>query len=176
MENIMQSIYDFFWDPTKVDENYLWNNIQYEGDSGEREKQNIVAEQYTFDNYFNHKDPLNVATGQVGIVPTGYQFDIDKSNMLLREGDVRRIRTGCKHINKPYITCPYLARGTPNIDVENAIVYSTPQAQSRCDIQSSEKSYLPYTQMPLIPESKQLVGHNALLYNYNNIGIDTRML
>jgi hypothetical protein len=176
MDNILESVYNFIWNPLTVDEKYTWNNILYEGDAGEREKQNINAETYTFDNYFNHKNPMNVATSQVGVVPTGYQFDIDSSNRLLREGDVRRIRTGCKHINKPYITCPYLGRGRGNIDIENAIVYSTPQAESRCDIQSSERSYLPFTQMPLINEAQKLVGKNALLYNYDNIGIDTRMM
>jgi len=179
MDYFIQSIYSFFEDPTmSFDTNEemprVWDNISFEGDAGVRAKQNNEAEQYTFTNYFNNKNPINAATSQVGMVPTGYQFDIDENNKLEREGSIRLLRTGCKIETKPYITCPDISRGIGSIDAENFLVYDSKAREQRCDIQSTETYIQQYTLTPLIPSVQKLVGKNALLYNYDITGIDTR--
>lgn len=167
--------------PVEINNPQAWNNYLFEGDVGVRAKQNNEIEDYNLANYFNHQNPICAATSQVGMVPTGHQFNIDASNKLAREGTVRILHTGCRMDEAallPFVGIPNLERNVNlnnTVYEENKIIYANQHTyNSRCNMQTMEKDYFQYTEMPLIPTAQQMVGKNALLYIYDMNGVNSR--
>jgi hypothetical protein len=129
--------------------------------------QNISASNYLLQNYFaddcSMRQPIALATTQPGVFYNGGSgsgaggCNIDKSSELL----IGTIQTNPKAridlFHRPFATVPYLGRGSVNPVLESQIQQGEFVTNKRTVTKLTEKSYMKYSNTPLIPSVKDRV-------------------
>jgi len=135
--------------------------------------QNVASCNYMTQNYFasdcSMKNPINLATTQPGIMYNGgYNVgaggcNIDNSSKL----QIGTIQTHPRcHIDlfqRPFATVPYLGRGPSNSILESQIKQGDTVTNRKSVNTTSEMSYMPYSNYPLIPSIESTVSNPANL-------------
>ena len=155
--------------------NYVFDNISRIGNDNccvdQKTIQNAGYANYTLQNYFindcSMKKPIELATTQPGIFYNGgYNVgaggcNIDDSSKL----QIGTIQTHPRcHIDlfqRPFATVPYLGRGSVNPVVESQIQQGELNINKRSVNNLSEKSYIKYSNTPLLPSVKNRLTNPA---------------
>jgi len=155
--------------------NYVFDNISRIGNDNccvdQKTIQNAGYANYTLQNYFisdcSMKKPIDLATTQPGIFYNGgYNVgaggcNIDDSSKL----QIGTIQTHPRcHIDlfqRPFATVPYLGRGSVNPIVESQIQQGELNINKRSVNNLSEKSYMKYSNTPLLPSVKNRLTNPA---------------
>jgi hypothetical protein len=155
--------------------NYVFDNISRIGNDNccvdQRTIQNAGYANYTLQNYFisdcSMKKPIELATTQPGIFyKGGYNVgaggcNIDDSSNL----QIGTIQTHPRcHIDlfqRPFATVPYLGRGSVNPIVESQIQQGELNINKRSVNNLSEKSYIKYSNTPLLSSVKDRLTNPA---------------
>jgi hypothetical protein len=155
--------------------NYVFDNISRIGNDNccvdQRTIQNAGYANYTLQNYFisdcSMKKPIELATTQPGIFyKGGYNVgaggcNIDDSSNL----QIGTIQTHPRcHIDlfqRPFATVPYLGRGSVNPIVESQIQQGELNINKRSVNNLSEKSYIKYSNTPLLSSVKNRLTNPA---------------
>jgi len=129
--------------------------------------QNINQCNYSLQNYFiNHstmKQPIDFATSQPGIMykgPVGYSVE-DNSSL---NGSFQTHPRG--HIDlyqRPFVTVPYLGRGSVDPVVESQIMQGEVSSNRNSVTNVIEKNYTPYYATPLIPSVQSKISNPSYL-------------
>jgi hypothetical protein len=152
---------------------YTFNNLSRIGLDNcyqtQSELQNIAANSYQTQNYFSTdssmKKPIDLATSQPGINYNGtYNVGIGGSNIndssKLLIGTIQtHPRCHIDLFQRPFATVPFLGRGSVNPVVESQIMQGEQITNKKSVNTLSEKSFIKYNQMPLLPAVQQ---------NFNN--------
>lgn len=142
--------------------------------------QNVASCNYLTQNFFasdcSMKNPIALATAQPGIMYNGgYNSgaggcNIDSSSKLL----IGSIQTHPKcHIDlfqRPFVTVPYLGRGSVNPLMESQIQQGEQMLNKRSINNLSEKSYIKYHQTPLLPAIQQRLSDSSKNENDSSSG------
>jgi len=155
--------------------NYVFDNISRIGNDNccvdQKTIQNAGYANYTLQNYFisdcSMKKPIELATTQPGIFYNGgYNVgaggcNIDDSSKL----QIGTIQTHPRcHIDlfqRPFATVPYLGRGSVNPVVESQIQQGELNINKRSVNNLSEKSYIKYSNTPLLSSVKNRLTNPA---------------
>jgi len=155
--------------------NYVFDNISRIGNDNccidQKTIQNAGYANYTLQNYFasdcSMKKPIDLAVTQPGIFYNGgYNVgaggcNIDDSSKL----QIGTIQTHPRcHIDlfqRPFATVPYLGRGSVNPVVESQIQQGELNINKRSINNLSEKSYIKYSNTPLLPSVKNRLTNPA---------------
>lgn len=155
--------------------NYVFDNISRIGNDNccidQKTIQNAGYANYNLQNYFasdcSMKKPIELAVTQPGIFYNGgYNVgaggcNIDDSSNL----QIGTIQTHPKcHIDlfqRPFATVPYLGRGTVNPVVESQIQQGELNINKRSVNNLSEKSFMKYSNTPLLPSVKDRLTNPA---------------
>lgn len=133
--------------------------------------QNVAACNYMTQNFFasdcSMKNPISLATTQPGIMYNGgYNVgaggcNIDNSSKL----QIGTIQTNPKCridlFQRPFATVPFLGRGAVNPVIESQIQQGEMIVNKRSVNQLSEKSYIKYSNAPLLPAIKNRINNPA---------------
>ena len=133
--------------------------------------QNINACNYLLQNYFasdcSMKRPIDLATSQPGIFYNGgYNTGAggcnidDNSNLML--GSIQT-NPKCRIdlFQRPFATVPFLGRGSVCPILEAQMQQGETNTNKRTITQLSEKSYLSYSETPLLPDIKERMTNPA---------------
>jgi hypothetical protein len=133
--------------------------------------QNINACNYLLQNYFasdcSMKKPIDLATSQPGIFYNGgYNSGAggcnidDNSNLML--GSIQT-NPKCRIdlFQRPFATVPFLGRGSVCPILEAQMQQGETNTNKRTVTQLSEKSYLSYSETPLLPDIKERMTNPA---------------
>jgi hypothetical protein len=151
--------------------NYMFDNMSRIGsDSCSQDQvsiQNINACNYSLQNYYLNdcslKQPIYLATTQPGImVDGGYGSgangcNIDSSSKLLLGGLNTHPRCKIDLFQRPFATVPYLGRGSVCSILESQIQQGELLTNKRSVTRLTEKSYLKYSNTPLLSDIKDRV-------------------
>ena len=131
--------------------------------------QNMSHANYMLQNYFvtdcSMKKPIELATSQPGIFYNGGNSvaaggcNINDSSNL----QIGTIQTNPKAridlFQRPFATVPFLGRGAVNPIIESQILQGESLVNKRSINQLSEKSYIKYSQTPLLPSIKESMSN-----------------
>ena len=131
--------------------------------------QNINSSNYKLQNYFANdcsmKNPINLATMQPGIMYKG-GFSIGTGgcnvddNSKLTIGSIQdSLNCPIDLFQRPYITVPYLGRGSVNPVIESQILQGDMNINRKSKNNLSEKSYINYSQTPLLSNIKEQLNN-----------------
>lgn len=133
--------------------------------------QNISSCNYTLQNYFvddcSMKQPIALATTQPGVFYNGGSgsgaggCNIDKSSELLIGTVQTHPKARIDLFHRPFATVPYLGRGSVNPILESQIQQGEFVTNKRTVTKLTEKSYMKYSNTPLIPTVKDRVTNPA---------------
>lgn len=133
--------------------------------------QNIQACNYTLQNYFaddcTMRKPIDLATTQPGIMYNGPSSVgsggcvVDTSSKLLLGALVTHPRCKIDLFQRPFATVPYLGRGSVDPILESQIQQGELLTNKRSVTRLPEKSYLSYTNTPLLSDIKDRVTNPA---------------
>jgi hypothetical protein len=153
--------------------NYTFNNVGRIGNDecfqDQNSLQNIQSCNYLLQNYFaddcTMKKSINVATSQPCVNYTGgYNSGAggcnidDNSNLLI---GTLNTHPKCRIdlFQRPFATVPYLGRGSVSPVMESQLQQGEIVTSKRSVTKLTEKSYLKYSNTPLIPSVKNLVSN-----------------
>ena len=133
--------------------------------------QNMSQANYMLQNYFasdcSMKTPIDVATTQPGVFYSGGHSmgsggcNVDDSSRL----QIGTIQTHPKCridlFHRPFATVPFLGRGSVNPAMEAQIQQGESLVNKRSVNNLSEKSYVKYSQTPLLPSVKEQMSNPA---------------
>jgi hypothetical protein len=133
--------------------------------------QNMSQANYMLQNYFasdcSMKTPIELATTQPGVFYSGGHSmgaggcNVDDSSQL----QIGTIQTHPKCridlFHRPFATVPFLGRGSVNPAMEAQIQQGESLVNKRSVNNLSEKSYVKYTQTPLLPSVKEQMSNPA---------------
>lgn len=138
--------------------------------------QNVAACNYRTQNFFASdsfmKKPIDLATSQPGILyKNGYgssnMSNIDDSSNL----QIGTIQTHPKAridlFHRPFLTVPYLGRGSVDSISESQIMQGNQFLNKKSTNALSEKSYVKYHQIPLLPAIQQRINDPS--YQLENV-------
>jgi hypothetical protein len=133
--------------------------------------QNIQACNYSLQNYFasdcSMRKPIELATTQPGIMYNGPSSVgsggcvVDTSSKLLLGSLVTHPRCKIDLYQRPFVTVPYLGRGSVDPILESQIQQGELLTNKRSVTRLPEKSYLKYTNTPLLSDIKDRVTNPA---------------
>ena len=133
--------------------------------------QNVSSCNYTLQNYFasdcTMKTPIQLATTQPGIMYNGPSSVgsggcvVDTSSKLLLGSLVTHPRCKIDLYQRPFVTVPYLGRGSVDPILESQIQQGELLTNKRSVTRLPEKSYLKYTNTPLLSDIKDRVTNPA---------------
>jgi hypothetical protein len=155
--------------------NYTFDNISRIGNDNccidQRTIQNSSYANYTLQNYFasdcSMKKPIELATTQPGIFYNGGfnvgagGCNIDSSSQLLIGSVQTHPRCHIDLFQRPFATVPYLGRGSVNPVIESQIQQGELGINKRSVNNLSEKSYIKYSNTPLLPTVKERLTNPA---------------
>jgi hypothetical protein len=152
-----------------------WNDNDY---IDQRTMQNTNGSNYLFQNYFAQdttmKKPIHFALmqpnvfykGSNGIGQNGYNID---ENSQLTIGSLQtQSRNRIDLVQRPFVTVPYLGRGTVDPVMESQILQGEIYTNKKSYNQLSEVSYLPLSNTPLIPSIKNTITNPTYLVEDNS--------
>lgn len=133
--------------------------------------QNMSQANYMLQNYFasdcSMKTPIELATTQPGVFYSGGHSmgsggcNVDDSSRL----QIGTIQTHPKCridlFHRPFATVPFLGRGSVNPAMEAQIQQGESLVNKRSVNNLSEKSYVKYSQTPLLPSVKEQMSNPA---------------
>jgi hypothetical protein len=132
--------------------------------------QNVAACNYMTQNFFKSdcsmKTPIELATSQPGVMYNGGfnvgagGCNIDSSSKLLIGTIQTHPKCPIDLFCRPFVTVPYLGRGSVNPIVESQIMQGEQYTNRRSVNNLGEKSYLKYHQTPLLPVIKQQMNNS----------------
>jgi hypothetical protein len=133
--------------------------------------QNINASNYLLQNYFANdcsmRQPIMLATTQPGIMyDGGYSLgaggcNVDTSSKLMLGGLVTHPKSKIDLFQRPFATVPYLGRGSVCSIMESQMQQGETITNRRSVTNLPEKSYLPYSNTPLLSDIKDRVTNPA---------------
>jgi len=155
--------------------NYTFDNIARIGNDNccidQRTIQNASYANYNLQNYFasdcSMKKPMELATTQPGIFYNGGHnvgaggCNIDSSSQLLIGSIQTHPRCHIDLFQRPFATVPYLGRGSVNPVVESQVQQGELGINKRSVNNLSEKSYIKYSNTPLLPSVKERISNPA---------------
>ena len=155
--------------------NYTFDNIARIGNDDccidQRTIQNASYANYNLQNYFasdcSMKKPMELATTQPGIFYNGGHnvgaggCNIDSSSQLLIGSIQTHPRCHIDLFQRPFATVPYLGRGSVNPVVESQVQQGELGINKRSVNNLSEKSYIKYSNTPLLPSVKERISNPA---------------
>ena len=161
---------------------YMFNNISRGCNDNEyldqRAIQNMNGSNYLLKNYFvedtTMQKPIHFAlmqpfvfyNGTNGLGLNGYNID---TNSKLTIGSLQtHPRSRIDLIQRPFVTVPYLGRGTVDPVAEAQIMQGEIYTNKKSYNQLSEISYLPLTNTPLIQSIKNTITNPVFLVEDNN--------
>ena len=112
------------------------------------------------------KTPIELATSQPGVMYNGGfnvgagGCNIDSSSKLLIGTIQTHPKCPIDLFCRPFVTVPYLGRGSVNPIVESQIMQGEQYTNRRSVNNLGEKSYLKYHQTPLLPVIKQQMNNS----------------
>ena len=165
----------------------IFNNISRGYNDNEyldqRSIQNMNGSNYTLKNYFAEdttmRKPIDFAlmqpfmfyNGTNGIGLNGYNID---ENSKLTIGSLQtHTRSRIDLIQRPFVTVPYLGRGSVDPVSESQIMQGETYTNKKSYNQLSEVSYLPLSNTPLIQSIKNTITNPVFLVE-DNAGDCTR--
>ena len=181
---------------TTIHSDYTFNNSGRIGNDNccidQNTIQNSLASSYILQNHFmtdcSMKNPINLAVQQPGINYKGTYntcaggSNIDDSSKLL----IGSIQTHPKaHISlfqRPFATVPFLGRGSTCPILESQLQQGDLMTNKKSISQLSEKSYMKYSNTPMIPSLRQNITNpnnyveESANPNFIRGGVDTRNL
>ena len=129
--------------------------------------QNINASNYLLQNYFANdcsmRQPITLATTQPGIMyDGGYSLgaggcNVDTSSKLMLGGLVTHPKSKIDLFQRPFATVPYLGRGSVCPIMESQMQQGESITNRRSITNLPEKSYLKYSNTPLLSNIKERV-------------------
>lgn len=137
--------------------------------------QNTNACNYMTTNFYNQdctmSRPIDFATAQPGIMyvsgcsevgPNGCNVD---ASSRIKIGTIQTNPPGrIQLMQRPFITVPYLGRGSVNPVIESQLLQGEQVAHYKKSANPfSEKSYYKYSQLPLLPEVKQHIRQSSAI-------------
>lgn len=138
----------------------------------QEELQNVAFCNYMTQNYFasdcSMKSPIALATSQPGIIYNGgYNSgaggcNIDDSSKLLIGSIQTHPRCHIDLFQRPFATVPYLGRGSVNPVVESQIQQGEQIVNKRSVNHLGEKSYIKYSQTPLLSNMKSSLDNMSV--------------
>jgi len=133
--------------------------------------QNIQACNYTLQNYFADDcsmiKPISLATSQPGVMYNGPSCVgsggcvVDTSSKLLLGSLVTHPRCKIDLFQRPFVTVPFLGRGSVNPILESQIQQGELLTNKRSITNLPEKCYMKYTSTPLLSDIKDRVTNPA---------------
>ena len=133
--------------------------------------QNVNACNYLLQNYFaadcSMRQPISLATTQPGVFFNGPSSVgsggcvVDQSSKLLLGSIQTHPRCRIDLFQRPFATVPFLGRGSVDPTLEAQIQQGDMNTNKRSINNLSEKSYLKYQTVPLIPEIKEKMTNAA---------------
>jgi hypothetical protein len=133
--------------------------------------QNINACNYLLQNYFasdcSMKKPIDLATSQPGIFYNGgYNTgaggcNIDDNSDLMLGSIQTNPKCRIDLFQRPFATVPFLGRGSVCPILEAQMQQGETNTNKRTVTQLSEKSYLSYSEIPLLPDIKERMTNTA---------------
>ena len=155
-----------------------WNDDEY---LDQKTIQNSNGSTYLLQNYFAEdttmKKPIQFALmqpnmfykGGNGLGQNGYNID---ENSKLTIGSLQtHPRCRIDLIQRPFVTVPFLGRGTVDPVMESQIIQGESYTNKKSYNQLSELSYLPLSNTPLIPSIKETITNPVYLVEDNSGGI-----
>ena len=138
--------------------------------------QNATYSDYVMKSYYAQectmRKPIEFATSQVNVNYSaaggnGNQCglggcNIDENNSLLF-GVQTHPRCRISLFQRPFVTVPYLGRGPGNCSLESQLQQSSGYANKKSVNASSEVSYMPISNYPLIPSIKETITNPQFL-------------
>ena len=155
--------------------NYVFDNISRIGNDNccvdQKTIQNAGYANYTLQNYFisdcSMKKPIELATTQPGIFYNG-GYNVGAGGCNIDDSSKLQIGTVQTHprchidlFQRPFATVPYLGRGSVNPVVESQIQQGELNINKRSVNNLSEKSYIKYSNTPLLPSVKNRLTNPA---------------
>lgn len=133
--------------------------------------QNVASCNYFTQNFFasdcTMKKPIELATMQPGIMYNG-GYQVGAGGCNINDSSKLQIGTIQTHpkaridlFHRPFITVPYLGRGSVNPITESQILQGEQLTNKRSINNLSEKSYIKYHQTPLLPAIQQQIDNPA---------------
>lgn len=155
--------------------NYTFDNISRIGNDNcnidQNSIQNTQAANYLLQNYFaadcSMKNPISLATTQPGVMYNGGHnvgaggCNIDDSSNLQIGTIQTHPRCRIDLFQRPFATVPYLGRGAVNPIMESQIQQGESLTNKRSVNNLSEKSYIRYSQTPLLQSVKDKINNPA---------------
>ena len=150
--------------------------------------QNAQFSDYVLKNYYAQectmRKPIEFATSQVNVNYSaaggrGNQCglggcNIDENNALLFATQTHP-RCRISLFQRPFVTIPYLGRGPGNCALESQLQQSTGYVNRKTINTSSEVSYIPISNYPLIPSIKETITNpQYLVEDWQRGGASTR--
>ena len=149
--------------------NYIFDNMSRIGNDGcsldQRNIQSVNSCNYTLQNYFASDCSMNksisLATTQPGVnYKGGFQSgaggcNIDANSQLLIGSVQTHPKCRIDLFQRPFATVPYLGRGSVDAAVESEIQQGEMVTNKRSITKLGEKSYLNYTNTPLMENIKE---------------------
>jgi hypothetical protein len=155
--------------------NYVFDNISRIGNDNccvdQKTIQNAGYANYTLQNYFisdcSMKKPIELATTQPGIFYNG-GYNVGAGGCNIDDSSKLQIGTVQTHprchidlFQRPFATVPYLGRGSVNPVVESQIQQGELNINKRSVNNLSEKSYIKYSNTPLLSSVKNRLTNPA---------------
>jgi hypothetical protein len=155
--------------------NYIFDNISRIGNDNccidQKTIQNSGYANYTLQNYFasdcSMKKPIELAVTQPGIFYNG-GYNVGAGGCNIDESSKLQIGTIQTHprchidlFQRPFATVPYLGRGSVNPIIESQIQQGEMNVNKRSVNNLSEKSFIKYSNTPLLPSVKERLTNPA---------------
>ena len=154
---------------------YVFDNLSRIGNDNcgqsQRNIQNLNSSNYMLQNFFaadcNMARPIDFATSQPGVNFTGgFQVgaggcNIDANSELFNGSILTHPRCRIDLFHRPFATVPYLGRGSVNPIMEAQIQQGESLTNKRSVNNLSEKSYIRYSQTPLLQSVKDKINNPA---------------
>jgi len=148
---------------------YIFDNMSRIGNDNcsmdQRSIQNVNTCNYTLQNYFatdcSMKNSISLATTQPGInYKGGFQngaggCNIDANSQLLIGSIQTHPKCRIDLFQRPFATVPYLGRGSVDATIESELQQGEMITNKRSVTKLGEKSYLDYTNTPLMGGLKE---------------------
>ena len=139
----------------------FFNNSRIENDNcsiDQRNVQNMNSSNYMLENYYPScpmNNAIKFATNQPSVFYSGsHQLGINgcnvNTNSELKLTNLTRSKCKINLLERPFLTVPYLGRGSCNVDLESQILQGDMLINKKSVNTTSETSHIKYRHYPLI--------------------------
>lgn len=146
----------------------FFNNTRIENDNcsiDQRNVQNMGASNYMLENYYPScpmSSAIKFATNQPNVFYSGsHQLGINgcnvNTNSELKLTNLTRSKCKISLSERPFLTVPYLGRGSCNVELESQILQGDMMINKKSVNTTSETSHIKYRHYPLIPSIESSV-------------------